>query len=79
MAAVTQNELGRLTEAVESLKEQARHHADELQSIGKDVHAAKVGIRIIIGIFLIAGSTTGFLLNRLADLLQGYITSPKLH
>jgi len=47
-----QNTMGKLTEAVESLKTQSTAHGNKLEAIGKDVHAAK-----LIGglLFLVAG------------------------
>jgi len=43
--------LGKLTEAVETLKEQSREHGKELKQIGRDIHAAKM-----VGGFLIAAA-----------------------
>jgi hypothetical protein len=37
-----QHQLGKLTEAVENLKEKAESHSKELRDIGKSVHTAKV-------------------------------------
>ena len=47
-----QNTMGKLTEAVESLKTQSTNQGNKLEEIGKDVHAAK-----LIGglLFLVAG------------------------
>ena len=39
--------IGKLMEAVESLKGQAKHHGDEIDQIGKDVHAAKVALYVV--------------------------------
>lgn len=50
-----QNQLGRLTEAIESLKEQTKEHGKELKTIGNDVHATKVSVKVaawLIGIFM---------------------------
>jgi hypothetical protein len=45
------NQLGKLTEAVDSLKEQSKEHGKEIKIIGKDIHAAKV-----VGAFLVLSS-----------------------
>ena len=71
--------LGRLTEAIESLKEHSKDHGKELKDIGKDAHAAKAGLKIVIGVLAVTGTVIGFLLNRLADLIQAYVSFPKAH
>ena len=73
LVGTLQNQLGRLTEAVESLKIQSRDQATELKTIGKDIHGAKVGIRIIIGVCALAGTIIGFLISRVADILQARV------
>jgi hypothetical protein len=51
-----QGTMGEVKEAVSSLKEQSKRHDDKLDQIGKDVHAAKVTMRVLVGIILaIAG------------------------
>jgi len=59
--------MGKLTEAVESLKEQSKDHGRELKEIAKDVHAAKVVIGVVG--FLIAAAATflGFVMKALID------------
>jgi hypothetical protein len=50
-----EHQLGKLTEAIESLKAQTREHGSDLKAIGKDVHGTKVAVRVaawMIGIFL---------------------------
>jgi len=42
-----QKTVGKLTEAVETLKDQSKHHGDKLDKIGNDVHAAKVVLKIV--------------------------------
>jgi hypothetical protein len=61
-----QNTMGRLTEAVESLKSQSKSHGEKLEEIGKDVHAAK-----IVGAFLVlVAGFLGFVIHELIPLLS---------
>ena len=61
-----QQTLGKLTEAVESLKEQSKEHGAEIRQIGKDVHAAKV-----VGGFIVVASTfLGLVIKLLVDYLK---------
>lgn len=71
------HQIGRLTEAVESLKEQSKEQGKELRDIGKDVHAAKFGLRIISAAFVVGGAVIGFLLNHLSALVQAYFAAAK--
>lgn len=58
-----QNSLGKVCEAVESLKTQAKHHDDKLDQIGKDVHAAKVVVGVLVGIVLAAAALVGWVVT----------------
>jgi hypothetical protein len=58
-----QNMLGRVCEAVESLKTQAKHHDDKLDQIGKDVHAAKVVVGVLVGIVLAGAALVGWIVT----------------
>lgn len=51
LVARIENQLGKLTEAVTSLKETTKEHGTELRAIGKDVHAARV-VTVFVGAFL---------------------------
>ena len=42
LVGTIQHQLGKLTEALDSLKEQSKEHGTELKAIGKDIHAVKV-------------------------------------
>jgi hypothetical protein len=62
--------MGRLTEAVESLKEQSRNHDRKLDQIGidvheigKDVHAWKLTIRVVFGLIVLLGGLIGWILD----------------
>jgi hypothetical protein len=54
--------LGKLTEAVNALKEQSKDHGKELKEIGKDVHAAKVAGKTLLWIVGIVGTLLGIIL-----------------
>ena len=58
-----QHQLGRLTEAVESLKEQTKDHGKDLKDISKDIHAAKV----VGGFIVLASGFLGFVIKMLLD------------
>jgi hypothetical protein len=49
-----QESMGKLSEAVESLKSQSHIHGEKLDLIGKDVHAAKVVISVVGGLIVLA-------------------------
>ncbi len=55
LVARIENQLGKVTEAIESLKLDVRQHSADLKSIGNDVHGTKVAVKVaawLIGIFL---------------------------
>jgi hypothetical protein len=58
-----QESVGRLTEAVTSLKDQSKSHGEKLDSIGKDVHAAKVVIGVVGGLIVLVGGICAWLIN----------------
>jgi hypothetical protein len=61
-----QNQLGKLTEAVESLKQTTKEQGAELKAVGKDIHAAKV-----VGTFLIAAASfLGWAIHELVQYLS---------
>jgi hypothetical protein len=60
--------LGQLTEAVNSLKDQSKGHGEELKSISKDLHAAKAVIAVFGTLILVVGSI-------IAWLVQTYIST----
>jgi F0F1-type ATP synthase assembly protein I len=58
-----QDTLGQLKEAVSSLKEQSKHHGDQLDQIGKDVHAAKVVMAVVGALVVGAAAFIGWIIN----------------
>lgn len=58
-----QNSLGKLTEAVESLKAKTDSHSAKLEAIGKDVHAAKVLIGVASAMMVGIGAFLGYVLK----------------
>jgi hypothetical protein len=61
-----QKAVGKLTEAVESLKTQSQRHDDKLDQIGKDVHAAK----IVGGVIVLVGGLLGWIIHELLPVLS---------
>jgi len=47
LVADIQNRLGRLTEAVETLKTQTTDHGKKLSDISQDIHAAKITLKVV--------------------------------
>src|SRR5689334_7053124 len=62
-----QHELGKLTEAVNSLKEQSRDHGLELKTISRDIHTAKTTVKIVGGILAALLAFSGWAINKAVD------------
>jgi putative effector of murein hydrolase len=61
-----QNTMGRLPEAVDSLKAQSVSHGNKLEEIGKEIHAVKrVG-----GALVVVGGILGFVVHELLPFLM---------
>jgi hypothetical protein len=58
-----QGTIGKLNEAVESLKGQSKSHGDKLDQIGKDVHAGKVVVGVVGGLILLVCGFIAWLVN----------------
>jgi hypothetical protein len=58
-----QDTMGQLREAVGSLKDQSKQHGEKLDSIGKDVHAAKVVTGIVGTLIVVVGGILAWLVN----------------
>jgi hypothetical protein len=55
--------MGKLVEAVDSLKGVSKSHAEKLDQIGKDVHASKVVVGVVGGLILAVGAVIAWLVN----------------
>ena len=55
--------VGKLTEAVNALKDSAKDHGGELKQISKDIYAAKVIISVIGGLILFVSRAIAWLVN----------------
>jgi hypothetical protein len=58
-----QNTMGKVTEAVESLKGESKTQGDKLEKIGKDVHAAKIVLSVVGGLIVLAAAFIGWTIN----------------
>jgi len=65
--------IGKLSEAVESLKSQSQRQGDKIDQIGKDVHAAKVVIGVVGALFVLAAGFLGWSIN---TALQYFLSHP---
>ncbi len=59
--------MGKLVEAVDGLKADAREQRDKLGEVAKDVHAAKVAFRVVAGTFAAAAAFLGWLVKLYVD------------
>ena len=55
--------MGRLLEAVESLKADSKEHRSGLTDLAKEVHGYKIGIRWVIGVCIVIGGIVGWAVN----------------
>ncbi len=67
LVGTIQHTLGKLTEAVESLKGQSKGHGEKLEQIGKDVHAAKVLLGFCGAAIVAVGTVASLLIKALLD------------
>ena len=54
------NQGERLGTAIKTLEARSHKHGETLEGIGKDVHAAKVTIRVLVGLILVVASLIGW-------------------
>jgi len=59
--------LGKLTEAIENLKESVKGQGQKLDSVARDVHTAKVIMWVVVGIISFLGAIGGIALKALFD------------
>jgi hypothetical protein len=62
LVGAIQHQLGRLTEAVDSLKEQSKKTGEKLDEVRMDVHAAKAGGKALLWVVGIVGTLLGIVL-----------------
>lgn len=64
-----QGPLGKLAEAVESLKDKSKSHGEKLEKIGQELHTAKVVIGLVGGFIGLVGIFLGIVLKAVLDYL----------
>jgi hypothetical protein len=67
-----QESIGKLTEAVDTLKKQSEKHGDKLDSIGKDMYAAKVILGLVGAGIVIGAGWLGIVIKGLVDHLASH-------
>lgn len=67
LVGAIQNQLGKLTEAVETLKTQSAEHGNKLSDIGKDIHTAKTTLKIVGAIVAALMAFVGWIGNKAID------------
>ena len=67
LVGTIQHQLGRLTEAVETLKTQTTEHGNKLSSIGQDIHAAKTTLKVVGAILAALLAFAGWVGNKAID------------
>lgn len=81
LVSTIQHELGKLSEAVDSLKNQSKDESRELRDIAKDVHGFKIGLKvgvtILSAVFAVSTGIIVFILNHLTGIVQAYFAIKK--
>jgi hypothetical protein len=67
--------LGGLTQAVNTLAEQQKEHGIKLENIGKDVHGARVALKIFATIGIGLATIVGWILARAWDIILKHYVS----
>ena len=62
-----ENQLGKLTEAVETLKTQSESHGNTINDIGKDMHGFKMTARVVGAIIAAGVAFGGWAVNKAVD------------
>lgn len=52
--------IGGMKQAIESLESTTRRQGDTLEEVGRDVHAAKVTMRVLIGVGIVIAAVIGW-------------------
>ena len=74
-----QNTMSKLTEAVESLKQQSSKHDEKLDDIGKDIHTAKTTLKVVGAILAAVMAFAGWVANKGIDAFVKLRQSPEQH
>jgi NAD/NADP transhydrogenase alpha subunit len=72
-----QKTLGQLSEAVSALKEQTKDHGAKLESLGKDVHGAKVAGTVLVWVVGAAGTLIASAIGFLGFVVKAYLGALK--
>jgi len=64
--------MGKLTEAVDSLKTQSNAQGEKIEHVARDIHAAKVVIGVVGGLIVAVGTFLGVVINALAQYLASH-------
>jgi hypothetical protein len=67
LVSTMNHQLGKLTEAVDSLKDQSRSHGQEIREISRDIHTFKVTATIVGAILAAAIAFAGWAINKGVD------------
>ena len=59
--------LGKLTEAIDTLKGSIKSQGEKLDSVAKDVHSGKVIMQVVIGTMIFLGGIGGIVLKAIFD------------
>ena len=59
--------LGKLTEAVDTLKDQVKEHGSELKTISRDIHTAKTPLKIVGALLAALLAFAGWAINKGVD------------
>ena len=67
LVGTVQHTLGKLTEAVEGLKEQTKQHSTEIRTISQDIHSAKTTMKVVGAILAAVLAFGGWAINKGVD------------
>ena len=76
LVGTMQNTLGKLTEAVEGLKEQTKQNNTEIRAISQDIHAAKTTMKVVGVIMAAALAFAGWAINKTVDTVMQISQQP---
>jgi hypothetical protein len=69
LVATINQQLGKLIEAVDTLKSVVKEQGEKLNTVARDVHTAKVVTWVVLGIISISGTFVGIALKAVFDYL----------